>query len=121
MALSLQQQYEIANEATFKNRVAMALAGFADDVMVENQVAMTGVDYNGRTEAEARTDLAYNVLRNASGVADNLKYYLAAKGSALTIPPGQSVVDFVSSISDATYTVFISSNWSQLAGWREAD
>lgn len=121
MALTLQQQYEIAIEATFKNRVALALAGYADDVMAEDQSAMTGVDYNGRTEAEARTNMAYEVLRDAPGVANRLKFYLAAKGAALTIPGGTTIAQFVAGLSDAQYSGFISSNWSQLAGWRESD
>jgi hypothetical protein len=121
MALTFNQQYQIATEAAFKNRVTMALAGFADDVMAENQGGMTGVDYNGRTEAQARTDLAAAVIRDAPGVANRLKFFLAAKGEALTIPPGTSIIDFIDSLPDSAFQTFMSANWSVLAGWRESD
>lgn len=121
MALTLQQQFEVANEATFRDRVALALAGYADDVMAENQAAMTNVDYNGRTEKAARTDMAMSVIQDAPGVANRLKYFLAAKAASLTLTQGQTILQLVSGLSDVTYTSFISANWSQLAGWRKAD
>lgn len=121
MTLSLQEQFDIANEAAFRNRVAMALAGYADDVMNEDQSAMTAVDYNGRTEAQARTQMAYSIIRDAVGTADRLKHYLAAKGEALTIPAGTSIIDFINSLPDAAFITFMSDNWSELAGWRLDD
>lgn len=119
MALTLDQQHQLAIEAAFRDRVAMAMAGYADDVMSENQAGMTGVDHNGVTEAAARTALAAGVIRNALGVADSRKYWLAAQASGLNWP-GSALQLATVTITDTLYNSFISTNWSVLAGWRAA-
>lgn len=119
MALTLEQQHLLATEAAFRDRCAMAMAGYADNVMAENQSAMTGVDHNGVTEAAARTGLAVQVIRNAPAVADARKYWLAAQASALNWP-GSAFTLATVTITDTMYNSFISTNWSVLAGWREA-
>lgn len=122
MALTIQQQFDLANEATFRNRVGMAMAGVAFDVMAENQAATTGTDYNGVTEASARTNLAVQVIRDTKGSAERLKWTLAAAaGDLLTWNGGQTAAVFAASIADAGYLSFIAANWSTLAGWRESD
>jgi hypothetical protein len=65
--------------------------------------------------------LAAAVIRDAPGVANRLKFFLAAKGEALTIPPGTSIIDFIDSLPDSAFQTFMSANWSVLAGWRESD
>ena len=116
MALSLQEQFDLGNEKTFENLVAMSMAGYADDVMAEDQSALTDVDANGTTEAEARTSFAVQVVIDAPRMADRRKWWLAAQAAALTWPPGDTAAEFAASISDATYNSFISGNWSVLAG-----
>lgn len=119
MALTLEQQHLLATEAAFRDRIAMAFAGYADNVMAENQSGMTGVDHNGVTEAAARTALAAGVIRNAIGVADSRKWWLAAQASGLNWP-GSAFTLATVTITDAQYNAFISANWSVLAGWRAA-
>ena len=119
MSLTLQQQYDLGNEATFKNLIAMAMAGYADNVMTEDQSSMTGVNVDGLTEAAARTSLAQQAVRSAPDVADSRRWWLAAQAASLTWDSG-TAAEFAASISDATYNNFISSNWSVLAGWRIA-
>lgn len=123
MAFDLEKQASLARDGTFRQRVTMALGMYADDVMAENQAAMTGVDYNGTTEKAARTVLATRVINDAVGVADRVKWFLAAQAgeSALTWNDPTTAAEFADSIPDATYATFISANWSMLAGWREAD
>ena len=119
MSLTLQQQYDLGNEATFTNLIAMAMAGYADDVMAEDQSGLTDVDANGLTEAAARTSLAQQVVRSAPSVADSRRWWLAAQAAGLTWDSG-TAAEFAASISDATYNNFISGNWSVLSGWRAA-
>lgn len=121
MALSLQQQFDLANEAAFKNRVALSMAGVAADVMAENQTAMTDTDYNGTQEAQARTSLAVRVISDAVQTADKLKWFLvAAAAPNLTWTTGTAAA-FAASITDAAYETFIAANWSTVAGWRADD
>lgn len=118
MALTLKQQFDVANTATFKNLVAMAMSGIAADVMAENQSAMTGLDYNGVEEAQARTNLASRVISNAPQVADRARWILiSAAADNLTWDTG-TADEFAASIPDASYTAFIAANWSMLSGWR---
>jgi hypothetical protein len=118
MALSLQQQFDLANEAAFRNRVALSMAGVAADVMAENQSAMTAVDYNGVELAQARTSLAVRAISDAVAAADRLKWFLVAAAAAnLTWSTG-TAAEFAASIPDTGYDGFIAANWSVLAGWR---
>lgn len=112
MALTLQQQFDLGNEQTFVNLVALAMAGHADNVMTEDQSGMTP------EEAAARTSLAALVIHNAQDVARARRWYLAAQASGLTWQNGDTAAEFAASIPDATYSGFISAQWSILAGYR---
>ena len=58
MALTLQQKFDLGNEQTFVNLAALAMAGYADDVMAEDQSGMTDVDANDVLHAQAPEDNA---------------------------------------------------------------
>lgn len=119
MALTLEQQHLLATEAAFRDRIAMAMAGYADNIMAENQSGMTGVNSDGVTEAAARTSLAVQVIRNAQQTADTRKWWLAAQAAGLNWP-GSAYELATVTITDTLYNSFISTNWSVLAGWRAA-
>lgn len=123
MAFGQDKQILLAQEATFWQRIGLSMTIYAHAVMNENQAAMTGADYNGGTEREARTSLAQRAIANAPRTAEPFAAFFAARAGAsgLTWPDGQSAIDFVNSLTDAQFDSIVAADWNECAGWRQAD
>jgi hypothetical protein len=105
MALTLEEQAEMAANATFIRRVEFAMISQAGQVLQETQ--------GERPDRHQilRIDLALRVLRDSQNVARQMARFLAQYPS--TTNPEE--------ISDTAYVNFITLTWSLLAGWAAND
>ena len=103
MAITLEEQHQLATDGDFINRIRQAAATVALEVLSEDPATLGG----GNDEYEPRANLARQVINNAPAAAQRAAY-IVATASPTTDP---------AAITDEQYLAFMRSKWSVLAGY----